>query len=269
MNQTSIWNNMARAIIFALVFIVLFLALSFAKGFFPTHWERFIHGVFGTLAALITTVLFLKYDKLKWADIGLVYASNTFLNFGKGILLGCLLMGALTLGVVYLSGFKMVFNSNFKIAQYIMISLPLIPLAFMEELAFRAYPLRVLQKVLSPRMVVYFTAFLFGAYHVANGWTLQNAFLGAAVWGIIYGTAALYSGGIALPTGLHFACNWVTSAFAISAEKSNLFILQSSTGGSLANYQSSTLAELLPQLIILVIGICGLELYITKTKKLA
>lgn len=262
-------KKILKATLFAFLFIVLFFVLSLFKGLVSVNFERVIHGLIGTLAALITTVLFLKYDKLKWADIGLVYTSKTFLNFGKGILLGCLLMGALTLGVVYLSGFKMVFNSNFKIAQYFIITLHLIPLAFMEELAFRAYPLRVLQKVASPRIVVYFTAFLFGAYHIANGWTLQNAFLGAAVWGIIYGTAALYSGGIALPTGLHFACNWVTSAFAISAEKSNLFILQSAAGGSLANYQSSNLAELLPQLIVLVIGICGLELYIKNSKKLA
>ncbi|MBL0270178.1 MAG: CPBP family intramembrane metalloprotease [Chitinophagaceae bacterium] len=83
-------------------------------------------------------------------------------------------------------------------------------------------------------------AILFGAYHLANGWTLQNAFLGAGVWGIIFGLAAYRSGGIALPTGLHYAVNMTTSAFGISSGSYHLWVLKSGDGQSLANYQEQS-----------------------------
>ena len=47
------------------------MVFSFAKSFLPNNLERLAHGIIGTLAAFLTTVLFLKLDRKQYSDIGL------------------------------------------------------------------------------------------------------------------------------------------------------------------------------------------------------
>jgi hypothetical protein len=135
----------------------------------------------------------------------------------------------------------------------------LVPLAFLEELGFRAYPLVTIKEAAGKRTAILLTALLFGLYHIANGWTLQSALLGAGVWGIVFASVAVYSNGIAMSTGLHYAVNLTTSAFGISNQGFNLWTMKQPNGGSLENYQSSALADLVPQLVLLVAGVVLME----------
>lgn len=134
----------------------------------------------------------------------------------------------------------------------------------MEEVGFRAYPVSILTDKTGIRITILITSILFAIYHIANGWSIQNSFLGAGVWGIIYGLAALYSKGISMPTGIHYAANLTTSAFGISNDDFNIWTLKQSNGMTLENYQSSQLVTIIPQISVFLLGVILMEWYIRK-----
>jgi membrane protease YdiL (CAAX protease family) len=253
-----------KATLFCLVFTGLFIILSFPKSSLPDKFERIAHGTIGTIAAILTTFLFVKFDKKTFADIGFVFEKTSLTKFFSGVLLGITVMGILTLSVIFFSYFKIETNSNSNILNFLLWTLPLIPLAFMEEVGFRAYPLRILKDKVGLRNSIIITSLLFALYHVVNGWTLQNSFLGAGVWGIIFGLTAIYSNGISMPTGLHYATNLTTSAFGISEGSFNLWVLKTKDGLTLENYQSSQLTTLIPQISLLVFALICMEWYVRK-----
>lgn len=253
-----------KVILFVAVFTVLLVIFSFLKTFIAAKYERITHGVLGSIAALVTTGLFLRLNKQTFADIGLNFQKDTIKKFLLGVLVGVVLMGILSLSVIFFSDFKIEINPATNLLQFLLLTAPLIPLAFMEELAFRAYPLSVLKNTTGIRYAILITSLLFALYHIANGWTLQNSFLGAGTWGILYGLAAIYSNGIAMPTGMHYAANLTTAAFAIAEGPSNLFVLKSKQGFSLQDYQAGSWAILVPQLFILLFGLICMELYLRR-----
>ncbi|MBP6025631.1 CPBP family intramembrane glutamic endopeptidase [Ferruginibacter sp.] len=240
------------------------MAFSFTKSFIAGKFERTAHGVIGTMAALLTTYLFLKFDKKSFTVIGLNFEKATLKKFVAGVLIGIGIMGLLTISVIYFSGFTITANTNSSMLNFLYYTLPLIPLAFMEELGFRAYPLVLLKDKTGIRNSIIITSILFALYHLVNGWTIQNSFLGAGVWGIVYGLAAIYSNGISMPTGMHYAANLTTTAFGISDDSFNLWTLKQHNGLSLENYQSSQLATLIPQISLLISGVLCMEWYLRK-----
>jgi uncharacterized protein len=248
-----------KSTLFCLLFIGLFVFFSFIKSFLPVKFETLGYGLIGTTAAFLITFLFLKIDKKTFADIGLKWENATLKKFFTGIVLGFGIMGLMTFGVIYFSGFKMETNESSSILNFLFCTLPLIPLAFMEEVAFRAYPLILLKDKLGIGMAILITSILFAGYHIANGWTVENAFLGAGVWGIVYGSAAIYSNGVAMPTGLHYAANLTTSLFGISGSSFNIWILKQKDGLTLTHYQSSQWAIIIPQIILLIFGVICVE----------
>lgn len=248
-----------KAFLFCTVFTGLFIILSFTKFFVNEEFERIAHGTIGTFAALLTTFLFVKFDKKTLRDVGFKFERNTFRNFFFGVLAGIILMGMLSSSVIFFSNFKVETNSNSNVLNFLLWTSPLILLAFMEEVGFRAYPLNILKDKTGIRNSVIVTSILFALYHLANGWTIQNSFLGAGVWGIIYGLAATYSNGISMPTGMHYAANLTTSAFGISEGSFNVWVLRSKDGLSLENYQSSPLTTLIPQISLLAFAIICME----------
>ncbi|HQX43390.1 MAG TPA: type II CAAX endopeptidase family protein [Saprospiraceae bacterium] len=257
-------NKIIKAILFCVVFTGLFIAFSFLKSFIPETFERIAHGVIGTFVALLCTYLFLRYDKKTFSEIGLLFESTTVRKFILGCCTGCMLMGLLTFSIILYSDFKIELNTHSNMGQFLLWTLPLIPLAFMEEVAFRGYPLSILKESVGIRNSILISSILFASYHIANGWTIQTAFLGAGSWGIIYGLLAIGSKGISMSTGMHYAANLTTSAFGISNDSYHLWVLKQANGTSLENYQSSTWATLIPQLSILIAGIFCMEWYLRR-----
>jgi uncharacterized protein len=51
------------------------------------------------------------------------------------------------------------------------------------------------------------TAIAFATFHLLFGWPLETVLVGVLPSGILFGTAAVVSGGLALPIGLHAAVN--------------------------------------------------------------
>ena len=74
-------NYVLKAVLFCIVFTGFFIVLSFTKSFIPEKFERLDHGIIGTIAALLTTFLFLVIEKKKFADIGLAFNKKTIAKF--------------------------------------------------------------------------------------------------------------------------------------------------------------------------------------------
>ena len=208
----------------SLGFWVLFLALLFLVGsflspMFPAEAERYVYGVFGSLSALLVTWLFLRREGKTFSDYGLVWEKGTFLRFVKGFLLGTLIFLVILLvlcqgGALHLEKTSTAWNPM-AIAGY----LAIIPMALMEEITFRGYPFLNLNKVLGLRLTQAVAALAFGLYHIATGWNIQIAFLGPGVWALVFGLAAIWSKGIALPTGIHVALNWIQQLVGMKGEE--------------------------------------------------
>ncbi|PRY38239.1 CPBP family intramembrane glutamic endopeptidase [Umezawaea tangerina] len=92
-----------------------------------------------------------------------------------------------------------------------------------EELVFRGYALRRLADSLGPKVAVGLLAVGFGGYHLVNlgtspsvksgGLELLWTAAGPAIGAVVFGVAALRTGGIALPLGLHLGWNWTQWQF--------------------------------------------------------
>jgi uncharacterized protein len=87
-----------------------------------------------------------------------------------------------------------------------------------EELLFRGIALRYLRALSGDWPVILLSALLFGAYHVIGshnwGMGLVLQFFLPALGGLLFGWAAVRSGGLALPIGLHWGGNWIQASVA-------------------------------------------------------
>jgi membrane protease YdiL (CAAX protease family) len=104
---------------------------------------------------------------------------------------------------------------------------------------------------------------LFALYHVVNGWTISSSFYGPAVWGLIYGLAAIYSKGIAMPTGIHYAANLTTSSLGEKNTTASIWTVEQPNSAT-AKYGGFDWATILPSLALLVFAIICIELYIRR-----
>ena len=253
-----------KSALFCVVFTGMLVVFSFAKSFFPDSVERPAHGIIGTICAFLATIIFLRVDKKKFSDIGLTFDRSTVAKFIAGFLVGVVIMGLLAMSSLYMSGLKVELKPAGGLMHFLMATMPLIPLAFMEELAFRAYPLETIKSKLGIWPSILITSILFALYHLVNGWTIERSFLGPAIWGLIFGLAAIYSKGIAMPTGIHYAANLTTSAFASENNTTSIWIINHAESMASGNYSENDLVKIVPNLALLIFAILCIELYIRR-----
>jgi membrane protease YdiL (CAAX protease family) len=256
-----------KSILFCVVFTGLFVIFSFTKSFIPNNLERLAHGIVGTFAAFLATILFLKFDRKQLSDIGLTFKRNTIIKFVAGVMIGVVIMGLLASTVLYFSNVTAEVNPRSSVWHFLLATLPLIPLAYMEELGFRAYPLEILKDKIGIRLSIIITSILFALYHIVNGWTIANSFLGPAVWGLVFGLAAVYSKGIAMPTGIHYAANLTTSAFGAASSTVSIWAIKQPNASS-TKYGGTDWLTILPALALLLFAIFCIELSMRRKRPL-
>ena len=92
-------------------------------------------------------------------------------------------------------------------------------LVLAEELLFRGAVLRSLRELAGDRWAIVLTAVVFGLYHVLGTryWAMGLVFhvLMPTLGGLLFAWAAVRSGGLALPIGLHLGGNWVQASVAV------------------------------------------------------
>lgn len=249
-------SPVTKSAIFCILFTVLIVLFSYLKPFIPAQFERAAHATIGTIAAVVATAIFLRIDKRSFASIGLQWERGTIKRFLAGTGIGLVLMGGISVAVLYAQQAQVTLNSDFSLLPFLFIILPLVPMAWFEEAGFRAYPLEILKEKTDIRFTLIFTSLLFALYHIANGWSVAASFLGPGIWGLIFGLAAIYSHGIAMPTGLHFAANFTTTMFGVAGDKHSFFTIQSvQSAGPSADIDWLTIV---PSGFLLMIAVAGM-----------
>jgi uncharacterized protein len=252
-----------RSALFCVAFTGFLVIFSFAKGFIPNEFERPAHAVIGTLAAFLATVLFLRFDRTRFSGIGLTFERNTVVKFIFGFITGVIIMGLLAMSVIYFTNVEIKVNQGSNLLHFLLVTAPLLPLAFMEELGFRAYPLQILKDRIGIRLSIIITSILFGLYHIVNGWSIASSFYGPAVWGLIFGLAAIYSKGISMPTGIHYAANLTTSAFGAKNTTASIWTV-TQTDDATVKHEGIDWSTILPSLVLLIFAVMCIELYMRR-----
>ncbi len=145
--------------------------------------------------------------------------------------------------------------------------LAIFPLAFMEEIAFRSYPFIKLNKAFRLRFTQIIAALAFALYHIIGGWDPKIAFLGPGIWAFVFGLSAIWSRGIAMPTGIHVALNVIQPLIGISGGYASIWTLKHKTGVSENEISKTAVVEIGVQLFILILAILMTEFYIRKIEK--
>lgn len=245
-----------KAVLFCILFTGLFALLSFLKSFLPAQAERFAHGIIGIAAAFITAYAFAHFDGKSLRDIGLRFERQTPQKFFLGVGVGLGLAATMFACLLAFGRLRLQPRQLFSVPRFLLSTLAFVPLAFLEEVAFRAYPLLTLRQRLGVWPTLLVSSTLFALYHVANGWSLSLSFVGPGVWGLVYGLAALYAKGIAMPTGIHYAANLAQAAVGMSAGFMPLWTMR------LQDETASTGAEFVGlgvQLCLLTTAVAGIE----------
>ena len=159
------------------------------------------------LFSFLLSWLFIKWDGKSLADIGLRYSRH---SSWQRLLTGAGLGWAMAFAqatILHALGLLQLVWAPISAQQAIAsISLFLIA-AVREELVFRGYALQQLAGSWGVWLAQTIMAGIFVMEHVAGGDSWANALIGAGSGALLFGIAALASGGIALPIGIHFAWN--------------------------------------------------------------
>lgn len=218
--------------------------------------------------ALLMTYWALKKDTKTFKDIGFHWERKTPLRFTVGFLIGTCITAFMLAVVIQFSSIKLVYNTNSNILSISLWLLAFLPLALMEEVIFRGYAFIKIHKTVGIWPAQILLAILFAWYHDFTGLTFFGQLMGPGVWALIYGIAAVWSKGLALPTGLHMAINVI---LAIVGQKDGRHAIWNITYTPevtpALSAQTATIGMIM-QLCILLIGIVLTEWYRRNTLKI-
>jgi membrane protease YdiL (CAAX protease family) len=214
-----------KSFAFLLLFIGLLMLSGLLRMFFPADYNYLVYGILGCLAGYLTVFVFLRIDKKSWSDFGFSWDRYTILRFLAGIGIGIILMAVVITSLVSLTALRIRFEPGVFHTKELLMLLQVFPLALMEEIGFRSYPQRELNNKYGVWVSQLAIAVAFALYHILNGWTVGLAFTGPFVWAFIFGLSALWSGGIAMPTGIHFALNILQTIVGMKGTQAALWRL--------------------------------------------
>ncbi len=217
---------------FIITFIIFLVVGSQLVLFLKEPLPKLYYGLLGTLGALLSLSIFLKIERKSFESIGLRLEKRTLLNLIFGIALGVGIFMLMMLVFTVFGGMYLQKITNVAYGKIALSLIPFIPLALMEEIAFRTYPFIKLKSKLGVWNAQFVIALLFALYHILMGWPIYIAFLGPFIWSFAFGWAALWSRGIAMPFGFHLALNWMQNLAGMKNETSAIFKLVSRNGSN-------------------------------------
>ena len=241
----------------ALLLPISFILILFLLNTVPvTNISKYDSGgIIVTIIAFIITFIAIKIDKKTFKEIGFYLDRKTPIRFSIGFILGLIITIIMLAILINFSSVEMIYNYNANIQTVLFWLLAFFPLAFMEEIIFRGYAFSKIHKNIGIWPAQILMAILFAWYHDFTGATLLNQLLGPGTWALIYGVAAIWSKGIALPTGLHMAINVVLAIVGEKDKRHAIWNLEYSTEVTPILLSQVENIGLIMQLCILIIGI--------------
>jgi membrane protease YdiL (CAAX protease family) len=250
-----------------MLFITLLYLLSkIFLGFSPPAWVSFTYGILGIISAMVVTAFYLRREQKKFSDIGLTWKNDTIFNFLKGLLLGTGIFALIVLVLINFTGLHIGSNPKGINLATALGFIAILPLALMEELAFRSYTFVSLNKKYGLWITQLVVAIAYAGYHIATGWSVTSAFAGPFVWAFIFGLAAAKTGGIAMPLGIHIALNMLQPLTGLKGEEYSLWSVTYPEGSSASLINHTDTVGLYIQGIILIFGLLLTAFYAGRVK---
>lgn len=201
----AVRTDLVRVALFLLGYIAVLLAASIPKGMVP---PAFADVTWGTLASLGIVRLTRLVGRRQGSRSSARNMSVNAVQLLAGIVLGFAVYALVLAAISTTFGpLRVSFTAAPSLLASVLTIVGFLALACMEELGFRGYPLRMLTSVLGERIAVFVVSILFAASHFLFGWSWQSILLGVLPSGILFGAAAVASGGLAMPIGVHMALN--------------------------------------------------------------
>jgi len=248
---------------------LLFLLVTgkFLSPFFPPAWERFVYGIAGSAGALLITWLFIRNEGKSMRSYALNWEIGSGSRFFIGIFIGTAIFLLILAALLTVGGLAISRGDQEWDPVSFLWYLYILPLAFMEEVAFRSYPFLKLKKVFGLRYTQFIVAGAFALYHIITGWDIAIAFLGPGIWAFVFGLSAIWSKGIAMPTGIHVALNIAQQLVGLKGgNASPVWELSSGIAVAPGSFQRADLVGLLSQVLVLLAALILTERYIRKKK---
>jgi membrane protease YdiL (CAAX protease family) len=211
-------KNIPRTIVFWLFYFAAIALCLFAVQFLPRRWWWYGWGTTASLTAFILTRYFIKKEKDAAQYDWLKPGRNTLLRVSCGIAAGMAIITGTVWVLIQLLHLE-IMRTHTSFSEIVFWNAALIPCAFQEELGFRYYTLKKLNRNLSLWKSQLVVATVFALYHVIGGQDIINAFCSTTLWSVIFGLSAHYSKGIALPTGIHAGSTIGQAIFGIKLQE--------------------------------------------------
>jgi membrane protease YdiL (CAAX protease family) len=207
-NKSSRWRLLGRVMLYFLSCAFLLAATSSITQRIPGQWGNFVLGSVAALGAFALTVVFVRWEGISLESVGAALARGSLLRFASGFLVGLVLVAIYTLISAVAGHVRWTRAPGNGFAIAMMSLLTFLAISCREEVAFRGYPLLRLNKSFGVWGAQIIVALVFAAEHMAGGWPLSRALLGAGVGSLMFGMAAIATRGLAVPIGLHAAWNF-------------------------------------------------------------
>ncbi len=202
------WPAWATVILFWAGFAAAVGLTAPLSSAFPGLWKGAFLGGVASLATVFLTAWVVRISDGNAGDIGHLVARGSFGRFILGFGFGLFLIASHILLLWWFGGqvsFQRV--AEVRPSAFVAAMGSFIPLAAMEELGFRGFPLQRLRSTYGLWLAQALVALAFAAYHVVGGFPWVSALLGTGMGSVMFGMAAIATRGLAVPVGLHAAWN--------------------------------------------------------------
>ncbi|MGE8533276.1 MAG: CPBP family intramembrane glutamic endopeptidase [Chryseobacterium sp.] len=197
-----------KIILFYLLTVVIIAATSKLTKNFTGITADLLSVILASSFTIFLIFLFIKWDKIKPADIGIIPNRLTLKRFFIGFGIGLSIAIAQAILVFSFGHLTLSFTSTFNIQAVILPLFLYFFVAIREELAFRTYVLRTLDYKFNTIIALSVMIILFIFEHIVAGVSWKMAIIGSGLGGLLFGLAALKTKGIALSIGLHTSWNF-------------------------------------------------------------
>ena len=214
------WRLLGFVVLLLLVAVVEDRLRVALEGRLPDLYDGVVRAL--AFALLVAAVLLLAsriFDRRRVADYGLHVSRRWWAQLGLGLGLGALLMLG-TVGLELAMGWVKITDTlvpapGQPFAATILLGLVAVAaVAFGEEASYRGYPIKNFTEGLGTSRwaivaSVSIPALYFGAAHVTNPGATWLSSTNTVIFGVLFGTAYVMTGELALPIGLHFAWDYI------------------------------------------------------------
>ncbi len=251
----------ARVLLFCLCCVIILIFCSGLAKNIAIQFADHVSILSATVLTFLLILLFLKWEKLRLSDVGILPGKFSISRFLCGYIIGFCMAVSQALIVLAYGHFQLKLVPQISMIDMLSPLLLYLLIACREELAFRSYSLRSLNISLGPVWALTIIGIIFIVEHVAGGMNWKMAVLGSGAGAILFGVSALKTKGLALSLGLHSAWNFGQWTFGFK-NKPGIWeaVVEKGHEPDVGN------VGLAAFLLVMGIAIAGVFLYYRKTK---